>query len=345
MLPENILLSSAPGEDLKNLLTRKKYSSLAVLVDENTQRDCYPLIEGFLPSHSIIKVKSGEDQKNIDTCVTIWKEMTRFALDRHSCLLVLGGGVLGDMGGFCAATYKRGIDFILMPTTLLAQVDASIGGKLGIDFEHFKNHIGVFQQPVLTLLYDGFLNTLPPSELRSGFAEIIKHALISDAKVWEQIESNALKNQPFKMLIRHSVEFKAKVTSEDPKEKGLRKILNAGHTIGHALESYRLGEGKGILHGEAIAVGLIAESYIAEKMGLLSSSDLLRISTFILKTYGKINIQNDELSIIAQLTLQDKKNKNNKIMCVLLDGIGKAKWDCAITVESVVEALSFYQQA
>ena len=345
MLPENILLSSAPGEDLKNFLTRKKYSSLAVLVDENTQRDCYPLIEEFLPAHSIIKVQSGEAQKNIDTCVTVWKNMTRNALDRHSCLLVLGGGVLGDMGGFCAATYKRGIDFILIPTTLLAQVDASIGGKLGIDFEHLKNHIGVFQQPILTLLYDGFLNTLPNSELRSGFAEIIKHALISDAEVWKQIESNILKDQPFKMLIRHSVEFKAKVTSEDPKEKGLRKILNAGHTIGHALESHRLAEGKGILHGEAIAVGLIAESYIAEKMGLLSPGDLLRITTFILKTYGKVNIQSDELSIIAQLTLQDKKNKNNKIMCVLLDGIGKAKWDCAITVESVVEALSFYQKA
>ena len=138
---------------------------------------------------------------------------------------------------------------------------------------------------------------------------------------------------------------KLNIVESDPSERGIRKVLNFGHTIGHALESYRLGEGKGILHGEAIAVGLIAESYIAEKMGLLSSSDLLRISTFILKTYGKINIQNDELSIIAQLTLQDKKNKNNKIMCVLLDGIGKAKWDCAITVESVVEALSFYQQA
>ncbi len=345
MLPENILLSSDPGEDLNNFLVRKSYSSLAVLVDENTQRDCYPRIEGFLPAHSIIKVQSGEAQKNIDTCVRVWHDMTRYALDRHSCLVVLGGGVLGDMGGFCAATYKRGIDFILIPTTLLAQVDASIGGKLGIDFEHFKNHIGVFQQPALTLLYDGFLDTLPESELRSGFAEIIKHTLISDADVWRQIEPKVLKDQPFKMLIRHSVEFKARVTTEDPKEKGLRKILNAGHTIGHALESYRLARGKGILHGEAIAVGLISESYIAQKLGLISSDDLMRITTFILKNYGKIDIQKDELSAISQLTLQDKKNKNNKIMCVLLHGIGKAKWDCAITVESVAEALSFYQEA
>ena len=345
MLPENILLSSDIGEDLNNFLGRKNYSSLAVLVDENTQRDCYPLIEGALPSHSIIKIQSGEAQKNLDTCVRVWQDLTRYALDRHSCLLVVGGGVLGDMGGFCAATYKRGIDFILIPTTLLAQVDASIGGKLGIDFEHFKNHIGVFQQPVLTLLYDGFLDTLPESELRSGFAEIMKHALISDADVWRQIETKPLKDQSFKMLIKHSVEFKAWVTTQDPKEKGLRKILNAGHTIGHALESYRLAQGNGILHGEAIAVGLIAESYIAEKLGQISRDDLLRITTFILRTYDKIDIGTEELDKIAQLTLQDKKNKNNKIMCVLLDGIGKAKWDCEITVESVVDALTFYQKA
>lgn len=345
MLPENILLSSRPGDDLKDFLVRKNYSSLAVLVDENTDSDCYPLVKAFLPTHVIINVKSGEGQKNIDTCVRIWQSMTKHALDRHSCLMILGGGVLGDMGGFCAATYKRGIDFILVPTTLLAQVDASIGGKLGIDFEHFKNHIGVFQQPALTLLYDGFLTTLPEAELRSGFAEIIKHTLISDAEVWKEIESKDLKDQPFKMLIRHSVEFKARITTEDPKEKGLRKILNAGHTIGHALESFRLAQGKGILHGEAIAVGLIAEGYIAEKLGMISAKDFASITRFILKVYGKVDIANDDLSAIAHLTLQDKKNKNNNIMCVLLDGIGKAKWDCAISLERVTEALSFYQKA
>jgi 3-dehydroquinate synthase len=345
MLPENILLSSNPGEDLKDFLVKKNYSSLAVLADENTRRHCYPLIKEFLPGHVIIQVKSGEAQKNINSCISIWQAMTQHALDRHSCLLILGGGVLGDMGGFCAATYKRGIDFILVPTTLLAQVDASIGGKLGIDFDHFKNHIGVFQQPVLTLLFDGFLETLPDPELRSGFAEIIKHALISDADVWKEIESKNLKDQPFQMLIRHSVEFKARVTTEDPKEKGLRKILNAGHTIGHALESYRLAQGKGILHGDAIAVGLIAECYIAEKLGLISLKDLTSIMKFILKIFGKVNIATEELGTIAQLTLQDKKNKNNNIMCVLLDGIGKAKWDCAVSLESVTDALSFYQKA
>jgi 3-dehydroquinate synthase len=343
MLPENILLSDHAGKDLKKILDKKTYSSLAVLVDENTYRDCYPLIEPFLPPHFIIKVKSGEGQKNIGTCMDVWHSMTEHALDRHSCLIVLGGGVLGDMGGFCAATYKRGIDFILIPTTLLAQVDASIGGKLGVDFDNFKNHIGVFQQPVLTLLYDGFLDTLPEAELRSGFAEIIKHALISDPEVWDEIILKGLKQQPFKKLIVHSVDFKARVTTEDPKEKGLRKILNAGHTIGHAFESYRMSQGKGILHGEAIAVGLIAESFLAQKRNLITAKELSSISAFILKIFGKIEIEERELKLIARLALQDKKNKENKILCVLLDGIGKAKWDCEISLDSVEHALSYYQ--
>src|SRR5688500_3075191 len=320
MLPDNILLSPDPAKDLQSFLQEKKYSSLAVLVDENTRRHCLPLIATVLPNTFVIEVKSGEDEKNINTAVIIWQAMTEQALDRHACLIVLGGGVLGDMGGFCAATYKRGIDFILIPTTLLAQVDASIGGKLGVDFNHFKNHIGVFQKPALTLLFNGFLKTLSEAELRSGFAEVIKHTLISDASMWKKIVSKNLRDQDWDELIRHSVEFKAEVTTTDPKEKGLRKILNAGHTIGHALESYLLAKGRRILHGEAIAVGLITEGYIAKTHGFLSDAEFNTILGFILKTYGKVKVDTDELPSIAQLTLQDKKNKGNKIMCVLLDG-------------------------
>lgn len=343
MLPDNILLSSNLAQDVQKFFAKQKYSSLAVLVDENTHRDCYPLIQNCLPGHFVIQVKSGEDEKNINTAVHIWQAMTENALDRHACMLVLGGGVLGDMGGFCAATYKRGIDFVLVPTTLLAQVDASIGGKLGIDFNHFKNHIGVFQKPALTLLFDGFLKSLPEAELRSGFAEIIKHTLISDRDKWQQVASKSLKDQDWTDLVEHSVAFKAWVTTEDPREKGLRKVLNAGHTIGHALESYLLAKGRRILHGEAVAAGLIAESCIAKTKGLLSEEDYKTIYTFILKIYGKVKIDEQELDAIAQLTVQDKKNKDNKILCVLLDGIGKAKWDCEITLESVKEALSCYR--
>jgi len=337
------LLSSNLAKDLRDFLDKKKYSGIAVLMDEHTHHYCYPLIQSSLPQHFIIEVRSGEDEKNINTSVNIWQGLTEHALDRHACVVVLGGGVLGDMGGFCAATYKRGIDFVLIPTTLLAQVDASIGGKLGVDFNHFKNHIGVFQPPALTLLHESFLTTLPEAELRSGFAEVIKHTLISDKAMWQEISVRSLKDQDWRKLIRHSVEFKTRVTTEDPKEKGLRKILNAGHTIGHALESYLLGKGRRILHGEAIAIGLIAEGYIAKNLDLLSDPDFKSICNFILKVYGKVKIENEELESIAQLTLQDKKNKGNKILCVLLDGIGKAKWDCEIKLESVKDALSFYR--
>src|SRR5688572_16147002 len=179
MLPKNILLTQNPGPSLQNFIAERKYSGIAVLADEHTLAFCYPLLKDFLPAHSLIKIPSGEESKNLPTCSIIWQAMTDARLDRHAVLIMIGGGVLSDMGGFCAATYKRGIDFITVPTTLLAQADASVGGKLGIDFNHFKNHIGVFQQPALTLLHSNFLKTLPRAELRSGFAEVIKHALIS----------------------------------------------------------------------------------------------------------------------------------------------------------------------
>jgi 3-dehydroquinate synthase len=342
MLPDNILFSTDPSNDLLAFLNKKKYSQLALLADENTAAVCYPVVRQNLPVHTLITVPAGEEAKNLTTCTEIWKQMTALQLDRHAVLMVLGGGVLGDMGGFCASTYKRGIDFILIPTTLLAQTDASIGGKLGIDFENLKNHIGVFQQPALTLLYSGFFKTLPLTELRSGFAEIIKHTLISDAVMWETISKKDLEEQDWDALVKHSVNFKARVTTEDPKEKGLRKILNAGHTIGHAVESFLLSTGHRILHGEAIAIGLIAEGYIARKRNMMTPDELNEIIMYILKIYLKVSLTNSQISEAALLTSQDKKNKGNKILCVLQEGIGKARWDCEISLEEVKEALSFY---
>ncbi|RAV97671.1 3-dehydroquinate synthase [Pseudochryseolinea flava] len=343
MLPDNILFSENPSNDLLIFLQKKNYSTVVVLADHNTAKACYPSISDSLPTHSLITVGAGEEFKNLGTCTTIWQQMTNLHLDRHACMVVLGGGVLGDMGGFCAATYKRGIDFVLVPTTLLAQTDASIGGKLGIDFDNFKNHIGVFQQPALTLLYSGFLKTLPEAELRSGFAEIIKHTLISDKAMWTHISTLPLASQNWTTLVKHSVAFKARVTTEDPKEKGLRKILNAGHTIGHAVESYLLASGHRILHGEAIAIGLIAEGYIAEQRGLLSSQELHAMADYILKIFGKVSLDDQQIEAASRLTVQDKKNKGNKILCVLQEGIGNARWDQEINFEEVKQALTFYR--
>ena len=342
-LPDNILLTTAPQTELTAFIHKKKYSKIFVLTDENTHRHCYPLLQHTLPPHTCTTIPSGEENKNLATCAAIWQAMTDHALDRHAVVIILGGGVLGDMGGFCAATYKRGIDFILVATTLLAQADASIGGKLAVDFNHFKNHIGVFQLPALTLLYSGFFKTLPFNELRSGFAEVIKHALISDKAMWRKISEHTLETQAWDELVLHSVQYKSYVVTEDPKEKGLRKILNAGHTIGHALESYLLSANRKVMHGEAIAAGLIAESKIAVDRGLLDPKDFKSIQTYLLATYGKINFALSETAAIAVLALQDKKNKDNKILCVLLDGIGSARLDCEISVNDVAGALHYYQ--
>ncbi|MBT1702128.1 3-dehydroquinate synthase [Chryseosolibacter indicus] len=341
-MPDNILFSKDPASDLNKFLAEKKYSKILVLTDTNTAKHCYPVIN-TIPSHSTFVIESGEAHKNLVSCENIWMKMTEQHLDRHSVLIVLGGGVLGDMGGFCAATYKRGIDFILVPTTLLSQVDASIGGKLGIDFHHFKNHIGVFQTPALTLLYSGFLKTLPEHEVRSGFAEVIKHTLISDENMWQHVKTSDLEHQNWDVLIKHSVDFKAKVVQEDPKEKGLRKILNAGHTIGHAIETYFLTNNRTIMHGEAVAAGLIAEGFIAVERNLLSKASLTEINNYIIKVFGKLQFSALEEKQIAELTTQDKKNKGNKILSVLLTGIGKANWDYEITLSEVERALSFYR--
>lgn len=342
MLPENIILSNDPGSELNRFLPQKKYSKILVLADELTQEYCYPVISESLPEHGVLTVESGEESKVLETCEAIWQTMTDEKLDRHAALIIIGGGVLGDMGGFCAATYKRGIDFILIPTTLLAQADASIGGKLGIDFNNFKNHIGVFKQPALTLLHAGFLKTLPENELRSGFAEVIKHALISDKKLWDVLRTKDLKGQDWNALVKQSAEFKYSVIEQDPFEKGLRKILNAGHTVGHALESYFLSSGNKVLHGEAIAAGLIAEAHIAFKKKLLDEPSLKEITTYILKIFGKLTVPESALQQIAALCLQDKKNKGDSVLSALPDGIGKAKWDVEISSEEIVESLRFY---
>jgi 3-dehydroquinate synthase len=342
-MADNLCFSNNPADDLSRFLSQKKYSKLVLLVDENTKKHCYPLLQSALPDIAIIEVFSGEENKTLQTCELIWQAMTDQQLDRHAAMIVLGGGVLGDMGGFCAATYKRGIDFMLIPTTLLSQVDASIGGKLGVDFNSFKNHIGAFQIPAFTLLFSGFLKTLPALEIRSGYAEVIKHTLIADQTMWDIIKAKPLAGQNWDELIRHSVEIKSKVVKDDPKENGLRKILNAGHTIGHAIESYLLNSGRKVMHGEAIAAGLIAESYIASQRNFITPQSLDEIVRHILLIFGKLEFFSEEDDSIAQLTLQDKKNKGNKVLCVLLEGIGKARWDCEISIDEVKGALSFYR--
>ena len=329
---------------LPAFLSQGDYSKITVLVDNHTKKHCYPLVKDLLPNHRLISIKAGEEEKNLQTCTQIWQVMTYAGLDRHSLMIDLGGGVIGDMGGFCAATYKRGIDFIQIPTTLLAQVDASVGGKLGIDFNGYKNHIGVFQLPNTVLIDPTFLNTLPWAELRSGFAEVAKHCLIQDAAKWDEIRRLDFEEQPFAELIAHSVEIKKQVVASDPTEKGLRKILNFGHTLGHAIETYFLESEhkKRILHGEAVAAGMICEAFISLEMGLIDETLFNEIEEFLFSIYGKIELTSEDIPAVLAHTLQDKKNKGGQVRFSLLNGRGSCGYDIICSKNEMKKALNYY---
>jgi 3-dehydroquinate synthase len=331
-------------ESIANFLAAKNYSKIVVLADTNTRKHCYAGIKSYFPKHHLITVPAGEQHKNLHTCELIWNEMTRLELDRHALVFNLGGGVMGDMGGFCAATYKRGIDFVQIPTTLLAQVDASVGGKLGIDFQGFKNHLGVFTLPKNVLIDASFLQTLPYVELRSGFAEIVKHCLIADAAKWEEIRKKDFEAQNFPDLIAHSVEIKKEVVAQDPTEKGLRKILNFGHTIGHAVETYFLSKPpkERLLHGEAIAAGMIMETYVAYRKKMVDLQTLEQVEEFLFSVFGKVPLAMSDVPTVIALAQQDKKNRGGELRFSLLDGIGTCAYDIKVTPNEIQQAVAYY---
>lgn len=332
------------NESLVQFIHSRNYSKIVVVADNNTKKNCYPSIKAILPKHKLIEIPSGEANKTLATCEKIWELMTKEELDRHALVINIGGGVIGDMGGFCAAVYKRGINFIQVPTTLLSQVDASVGGKLGIDFHGFKNHLGVFTLPECVLIDPAFLTTLPGREIRSGFAEIIKHCLIADKKKWEEISHKDFEEQNWADLIDHSVKIKQKVVEQDPTEKGLRKILNFGHTLGHAVETLFLSKpaAKRLFHGEAIAVGMIMESYLSLKKGMITSELLSQIEEFIFAIYGKVKIAAEDIEAIVSLTRQDKKNRGNEVRFSLLTGAGSCGFDIVVSTSEMRKAIAYY---
>jgi 3-dehydroquinate synthase len=270
--------------------------------------------------------------------------MTDLGMDRKSLLINLGGGVIGDMGGFCASTYKRGIQFINIPTTLLSQVDASVGGKLGIDFQGFKNHIGLFCNPEKVLVDPLFLATLPEREVRSGFAEIIKHALIRDQNYLNVLMKHDLQTQPWLDHIKHSVKIKSEVVAADPKESGLRKILNFGHTIGHAVETYFLEKTERLLHGEAIAIGMICEAFLSTKILKMPKAEMEKIQVYLIEVFGKVNIEKDDFEAILDNMTHDKKNENGLVKMSLLNSIGHSTYDINVTKADALDSLFYYQK-
>lgn len=325
---------------LPGILTSADASTFFILTDENTHTFCLPLIEPYLKdkNYHIYSIPSGEKYKNIATCQQVWSAMTDARLDRNSIMINLGGGVITDLGGFCASTYKRGIRFIQVPTTLLSQVDASIGGKLGIDFEGYKNHIGVFRFPEAVIVDPHFLHTLSDRELRSGYAEIIKHTLIADGDDWQFLSHiKNLRSQDWTKIIRRSLEVKRKIVIADPYEKNERKLLNFGHTIGHAIESQYLDTEQPLLHGEAIAAGMIYETKLSIAYLGLPEVKATEIINYIKEIYGEpVPL---EWSKLIPVMKQDKKNKNNKISFSLLADIGASKWDILISEEELLTSL------
>ena len=316
------------GENSLSKLDISGYSKVAILVDENTKRDCLPKLPQ-LEDSIIIEIKSGEEHKNINTCNFIWKQLTAHHFDRNSLLVNLGGGVIGDMGGFCASTYKRGIDFIQIPTTLLAVVDASVGGKLGVDFNGLKNQIGLFNNPESVLIFPEFLETLPENQLKSGYAEVVKHALISDNNLWEKIISVPFNEMNWGEIIETSINIKNKIVLSDPYEKGERKKLNFGHTFGHAVESYYLEKGTPILHGEAVLMGILLEVEIS----LVSQEQNNEIKNYILSNFSLPFTP--KKSDLLPFLMNDKKNKVGKVNFSLLTNIGSCRLDNLFSINEL----------
>ena len=340
-----VLFQENAYSELSNLIASKSYSSLFILVDENTFEHCYPKFITNLATDiriEVIEIEAGEINKNIETCIGVWNAITELGGDRKSLLITLGGGVITDLGGFVASTFKRGIDFVNIPTTLLSIVDASVGGKTGVDLGVLKNQIGLFSNPEMVLVDTNYLETVTAREIKSGMAEIIKYGVTYDVTLFNEIKDN--KNLNINDLIHRSIEIKNEVVLQDPKEQNLRKILNFGHTIGHAIESFYLESNtkENLTHGEAIAIGMVCESYISSQLLSFPEDKLNILKETILSIYDRTILDKNDFSSIMDLLKHDKKNVNGQVNFVLLTDFENHKLDCKVSEELIVESLAFY---
>jgi len=334
------------GYKALNEFIKKSHKKVFVLVDENSHQHCYPIFRNEIEAEvnfELIEIESGEINKNLDTCVGLWNSLTELGADRKSLLINIGGGVITDMGGFVASAFKRGIQFINIPTTLLSMVDASVGSKTGVDLGVLKNQIGFFADPQMVLIDPKFLETVPKKEITSGKAEIIKYGLTYDKNIWQDFLKNG-ENVDLLKLIHRSIAIKNEVVIEDKLEGGLRKILNFGHTIGHAVESYFLKstDKKTLTHGEAIALGMITESYISSQLLDLPKTELDNIKQTIVSIFGKIPLLKEDYSAVLDLMKHDKKNINGQINFVLINGIEDYRIDCKVPTKLIEASLDYY---
>ena len=343
-LPANYIFNK-PYEKLIQLLRERRPSKVFLLVDTDTQEHCLPRFKEKteqLPIDQVFTVKSGERSKSFDTCAYLWKALAEHDADRHSLLINLGGGMITDLGGFVASTYKRGIDFINIPTTLLAMVDAAIGGKTGVNLDHLKNQIGTMSSATSVIFDLDYLETLDEKEVKSGFAEVLKHGLIASKDYWENINSKDDVLDQAEYMIKGSVSIKSSIVDRDPNEDNIRKHLNFGHTLGHAIESYshKMME-RPMLHGEAIAHGMILESYLSHRISGLEKRYLSDIKEVIKKHFELKEFSGSEQNNIIDLLRYDKKNKDGKVLFVLLNDMGDAVHNISIEQDLIKECFSY----
>lgn len=320
-----------------------------ILADENTSQHCLPGLISKIPSlgnAEIVEIVPGEESKSIEVASRIWEVLSELGADRSSVMLNLGGGVVTDLGGFLAGTFKRGIRFFNIPTSLLSQVDASVGGKTGINHSGLKNEIGLFNNPNAVYVDPEFLDSLPRNQLLSGFAEMIKHALIYSPGYWRSLSEVSLMDlSTIDEAIHRSILIKTEIVGSDPYESGRRKILNFGHTIGHALEAHsQESDIKSLLHGEAVAIGMVCESFISHRIAGLSEEELQEVTSFIFSLFPKVDLTPFTHHRIIELMRHDKKNSSGKINFSLLTEIGDAGFDFEVRADLIVESLNFYQR-
>ncbi len=331
--------------ELSTLLLEGDFSSIHVLMDENTHLNCWPLIhkETWPKSPKQIVIPAGEGSKNLETCKRIWATLLNDGVDRKGLIISLGGGMISDLAGFVAATYKRGIETIYIPTTYLAMVDASIGGKCGVNFGNAKNQIGLFSLPYRILIDTVFLNTLEKKETLSGYAETIKHSLIVDHDFFyslkEKLNTEVVVS---KEIIQKSSSIKLDIVKKDPSENDLRKKLNFGHSIGHAIESFFMNNSKGLPHGFAIAVGMLLEADISNQKGMLTQIEFLELKEYILNTFPYLKIPSDQFNALLELVHLDKKKQEKKLNFTLLSGIGSSEINCDVSDDQILIALENY---
>ena len=347
---QKVVISQDLEQSLSHALAECSYDRLFVLVDKTTEKCCLPeLISSIkhLPSDiATITIGATDQHKTLNTVSHVWSELQQMGATRHSLMINLGGGMVTDLGGFAASTFKRGIHYINIPTTLLSMVDASVGGKTGINFGGLKNEIGVFNNADCVILDTEFLKTLDQENILSGYAEMLKHALISKEKMWvEHMQYSPLTADlaPLTLTISDNVAVKQRIVTEDPTEKGLRKALNLGHTAGHAFESLAL-ERTPILHGFAVAYGLVVELYLSCAKTGFPTDKMRQTVQFIKEHYGKMNITCDDYPHLLELMHHDKKNEGSAINFTLLANIGDLRINQTATEEEIKEALDFYRE-